>query len=407
MIEVSEALARVRDGIARRAPVGAEDVSLAAAHGRVLAQDVTARVTQPPTPISAMDGWAVRAADVATTPVELTQVGYVPAGSYHDGAIGPGEAVRLFTGSPVPDGADAVVIQENVEADGARVRVLQGSPAGKHIRRAGLDFTAGDAALTAPRRLTARDLGLAAAMNHAWLSVRRRPRIAILATGSEIVRPGEPIGAAQIVSSNSFALAALIAAAGGEPVQLGISPDDDGTLRRMAAAAEGMDMLVTTGGASVGDHDLIQSSLGKDGLELDFWKIAMRPGKPLIFGRLRGVPLLGLPGNPVSTLVCALLFLKPAIETLLGLPASDAPPVMAKLAEPLAKNDRRQDFLRARWSFDAAGNRLVAPFPLQDSSMVSTLAAANCLLIRKPHAPASAAGDLVEILPFEDGALPV
>lgn len=407
MIDVAEALARVRAGIARYAPVGPEDISLTAAHGRVLAEDLAARVTQPPTPISAMDGWAVRAADVASVPVDLRQVGYVPAGSYHDGPVGPGEAVRLFTGSPVPDGADAVVIQENVEAEGERIRVLEGSPLGKHIRRKGLDFSAGDVVLKAGRRLTARDLGLAASMNHAWLRVRRRPRIAILATGSEIVRPGEPIGPAQIVSSNSFALAALIASSGGEPVQLGIAPDDDQTLRRMAAAAVGMDMLITTGGASVGDHDLIQSSLGKDGLELDFWKIAMRPGKPLIFGNLRGVPMLGLPGNPVSTMVCGLLFLKPAIEALLGLPPVERPPVMAKLAVPLAENDRRQDFLRATFTYDGEGNRVVTPFPIQDSGMVSTLASANCLLIRKPHAVAAAAGSLVEILVFEDAGLPV
>jgi molybdopterin molybdotransferase len=405
MIPVDEALDRILAALATHQS-GVEDVSLAAGHGRVLAEDLAARVMQPPAALSAMDGWAVRAEDVAAIPARLRQIGYVPAGALFDGTIGQGQAVRVFTGAPIPRGADAVVMQEDVDADGGELTIRQAVKPGKHIRAAGLDFALGEVTLKAGQVLTARDLGLAAAMNHAWLGVRRRPRIGILATGSEIVRPGDPIGPAQIVSSNSVALGALIAASGGEAVQLGIAIDDDGTLRRMVASASGLDMLVTTGGASVGDHDLIRSSLGQDGLTLEFWKIAMRPGKPLIFGEIRGVPLLGLPGNPVSTLVCSLIFLKPAIHAMLGLPPRPAKILRAALTVAVGENDRRRDYLRAEYTVDKTGERTVRPFPSQDSSMVSVLSRANCLLIREPFAPALEIGAEVDILPFEIGGLP-
>jgi molybdopterin molybdotransferase len=405
MIPVDEALERIMAALATHQS-GVEDIPLSAGHGRVLAEDLAARVMQPPAALSAMDGWAVRAEDITETPAQLRQVGYVPAGALFEGSIGPGEAVRVFTGAPIPDGADAVVMQEDVDADGDQLTIRQSVKPGKHVRAAGLDFTVGQVTLKAGRILTARDLGLAAAMNHAWLRVRRRPRIGILATGSEIVRPGDPIGPAQIISSNSFALAALITSSGGEAVQLGIAIDDDATLRHMVASASGLDMLVTTGGASVGDHDLIRSSLGRDGLTLEFWKIAMRPGKPLIFGQLRGIPLLGLPGNPVSTLVCSLIFLKPAIHAMLGLPPMPAKTLRAKLTVAVGENDRRRDYLRAEYQVSETGERTVQPFASQDSSMVSVLSAANCLLIREPFAPALEIGAEVDILPFEAGSLP-
>lgn len=407
MISVEEALGRIRAGLADHAPVAGEEIALTDGLGRVLAEDLRARVTQPPAAVSAMDGWAVRAADVATVPARLRQVGYVQAGAHFDGELGPGEAVRIFTGAPLPRGADAIVIQEDASLDGDQVLVREGAAQGRYVRPAGLDFQAGAVGLAAGRRLTARDIGLAAAMNHPWLRVRRRPRVAILATGDEIVRPGDPIMPAQIVSSNALALGALIRAVGGEPLLLGIAPDNDAVMRRMAAGAAGADLLLTTGGASVGEHDLVRSGLARDGLELDFWSIAMRPGKPLMFGRLGRVPMLGLPGNPVSSLVCGLVFLKPALETLLGMAPRPEARETAVLGSDLQANDRRQDYLRARLERGADQVRRALPFPQQDSSMLSRLAQADCLIVRAPHAPPAPAGTTVEILALGGGDLPI
>jgi molybdopterin molybdotransferase len=310
--------------------------------------------------------------------------------------------VRIFTGAPLPDGADAIVIQEDTARDGDVVLVREAAPAGHYVRPAGLDFREGDLGLRAGRRLTARDIGLAAAMNRPWLLLRRKPRIAILPTGDEVVMPGDPVGPNQIVSSNGLALAALVDQCGGIPVHLPIAADDSRSLQRIAVGAEGVDFLVTTGGASVGEHDLVRDALAETGLALDFWKIAMRPGKPLMVGRYRDTPMMGLPGNPVSSLVCGLLFLKPAIERLLGLDAVAATPSRARLAVPLPANDRRQDYLRAMLARAADGTLEARPFPRQDSSMMSLLARSDCLVIRQPHAPAAAAGEMVEILPLDD-----
>lgn len=405
MLSVAEARQRI---LAAFSPLGVEQVSLADALGRVLAEDVAARVDQPPVAVSAMDGYAVRAADVETLPVTLKVVGYAQAGGGHDGTVGPGEAVRIFTGAPVPAGADTIVIQENTRAEGDRVTVHDGkAPPGRHIRPAGLDFKAGQVGLPAGRRLTARDIGLAAAMNRPWLMVRRRPRVAILATGDEIVMPGEPLGPAQIASSNSLALGAFVSACGGVPVQLGIAPDDREALGRMAAGAIGMDLLLTTGGASVGEHDLVQEVLGAQGFTLDFWKIAMRPGKPLIFGRIGPTPVLGLPGNPVSGIVCATLFLRPAMAAMQGETTAPEPPETARLAVALPENDERQDYLRATLSRDAEGRLTATPFGRQDSSMLATVARADCLVVRPPHAPAARAGDPVEIVRLAGGCLSI
>ena len=398
MISVEEARRRL---LAPLAALAAEQVALSEAVGRVLAEDVAARRTQPPFAVSAMDGYAVRAADVARVPTRLKVVGSVPAGQAHAGTVGSGEAVRIFTGAPVPSGADTIVIQEDTERDGDIVTVREAAPPGHYVRPAGLDFRAGDIGLRAGRLLTARDVGLAAAMNRPWLLLRRRPRIAILPTGDEVVMPGDPVGPNQIVSSNGLALAALVAQCGGIPVHLPIAPDDSTALQRIAAGASGADFLVTTGGASVGEHDLVRDALEASGLTLDFWKIAMRPGKPLMVGRYRDTPMLGLPGNPVSTLVCGLLFLKPAIERLLGLAAAEAPPVRARLAAALPANDRRQDYLRATLARGADGTLEARPFDKQDSSMMSLLARADCLVVRQPLAPAAAQGDSVEIIPLD------
>ncbi|MFQ6018959.1 MAG: gephyrin-like molybdotransferase Glp, partial [Kiloniellaceae bacterium] len=359
----------------------------------------------PPADVSAMDGYAVRAADVAEVPARLRVVGQAPAGGAHAGVLGPGEAVRIFTGGPLPQGADAIVIQEDTETAGEDVIVKEPAAKGRYVRAAGLDFTAGDVGIPAGRLLTARDVGLAAAMNRPWLKVRRRPRIALLATGDEVVMPGEPIGPNQIVGSNGISLSAFVTACGGAPIHLGIAPDDRAALIALIERARGADLLVTTGGVSVGEHDLVRAAFGEPGLELDFWKIAMRPGKPLLFGRIGETRILGVPGNPVSSLVCATIFLRPAIDVMLGREIESRPPETAVLGADLAENDRRQDYLRARISFDSQGRRMATPFARQDSSMLATLAHADCLIVRAPFAAPAKAGEAVEIVPLSGGAL--
>lgn len=395
MISVDEALARLTADVPRQ-PV--EQIGIAAAVGRVLAEDLTARVTKPPSDVSAMDGYAVRAEDVAQVPVTLRIVGALPAGAPERGRIGAGEAARIFTGAPLPAGADTIVIQENTVAEDGRVRVLETAAAGRYVRQAGLDFSAGDVGLAAGQVLAPRHVALAAAMNRPWLKVYRRPHVAILSTGDEIVSPGDPIGPNQIVSSNALALSAFVTAEGGVPIDLGVVPDRVEALHAAAAQARGADLLVTTGGASVGDHDLIQSALGDVGLEVDFWKIAVRPGKPLIHGRLAGIPMLGLPGNPVSSLVCAHLFLRPLLQAMTGQPAGRPLSMQARLGADLGENDRREDYLRARLSRTDDQGLVATPFPVQDSSMLAVLAHADALIIRAPHAPACPAGTMVDII---------
>lgn len=396
MISVEEALDRILAGVG--GPLPAEEAPLTEGLGRILAEDVTAALTQPPVAVSAMDGYAVRAADAAGAPARLTVIGTAPAGRPFAGTVGPGQAVRIFTGAAVPDGADAIVIQEDADASGDIVVLREVARPGRFIRPAGLDFQAGSVGLTAGRRLTARDIGLAAAMNRPWLKLRRRPRVAVLSTGDELVNPGETPGPGQIVSSNAFALAAFVAAEGGEPVMLGIVRDDPAALAGAIAAAAGADLLLTSGGASVGDHDLIAGALEAAGMRLDFWKIAMRPGKPLLFGTLGRMPVLGLPGNPVSSLVCAMVFLRPALAALLGRVREDVAPERARLGRDLPANDRRQDYLRSELGRGADGALIAMPFERQDSAMLSLLARAGCLVIRPPDAAPARAGDAVTIL---------
>ncbi|MDP6572599.1 MAG: molybdopterin molybdotransferase MoeA [Rhodospirillales bacterium] len=408
MISVAEALAHVTSSLR---PLAAEQVALSDALGRVLAEDVASRLTQPPVDVSAMDGYAVRAADVAGVPVTLKVIGESPAGGAFDGVLGAGQAVRTFTGAMVADGADAIVIQEVTDAEGDTVIVKESTAPGTYIRRAGQDFRAGQVLLAAGKVLTARDVGLAAAMNVPWLKVRRRPRIAILATGDEVVMPGEPLARNQIISSNSVALDAYVRALGGVPIILGIARDDEESLHAMLAGAEGADMLVTIGGASVGDHDLVRKVLGDEGLDLTFYKVAMRPGKPLIFGRLGNVPVLGMPGNPVSAGVSSIIFLGPAMEVMLGLrrPGEDAaePAPTALLGRHLEANDQRQDYLRAKLGRDDKGSLVATPFDKQDSAMMARLAAADCLVVRPPNAPPAEAGERVEIVPLATGLLSI
>ncbi|MEW5727701.1 MAG: gephyrin-like molybdotransferase Glp [Pseudomonadota bacterium] len=397
MISVENALERI---LAAASPLGPEIVALPQALGRVLAEDLAARVAHPPVAVSAMDGYACRAEDIATVPVTLKVIGESAAGHPWGGSVGPGGAVRIFTGAAVPQGADAVVMQEDTERDGGMVTVR--TDKGGHIRPAGNDFSVGDVLLRAGAVMGPRQIGLAAAMNIPWVAVRRRPRVAVLSTGDEIAMPGEPLAPGQIVSSNGPALAALIQRQGCEVIQLGIARDSRDSLEAMLQAAAGADLLVTSGGVSVGDYDIVQDVMAQRGMSLDFWKIAIRPGKPLMFGTLGAVPVLGLPGNPVSALVTAYVFLLPMLRAMQGL-APVQPPVPAVLGCDLKANGERQDYMRAGLERRPDGTLVATPFAKQDSAVLSGLAAAGCLAIRPPHAPAAKAGDRVDVVPLPDG----
>lgn len=394
MISVEEAQTLVRDSIA---PLGVETVSLSEALGRVLAEAPNARIAHPAQTVSAMDGYAVRAADVPTVPSSLTVIGESAAGHPFSDSVGEGQAVRIFTGAQVPDGADTVVIQENVDRENDEITVKE-IEAGRHIRPQGQDFGEGDPLLFSPLRLSARHIGLLSAGDRPWLQVYRRPRVAILSTGDEIVLPGEPRNAAQIVSANGPALAAFIRMHGGDPIHLGVIKDDMDALTSIAAAARDCDMIVSSGGVSVGDHDLVRKAFGDAGLDISFHKIAMRPGKPLMFGHLEQTPMLGLPGNPVSALVCALLFLGPALDRLQGLPGDPPHTQQALLGADIKANGGRQDYMRAVLSRDPNGVQTVTPIFAQDSSMIGALANSDALIVRPIGAPDAKTGEAVPVL---------
>jgi molybdopterin molybdotransferase len=398
LLPVAEARARV---LAGNRPRGREPVPLGEALGRTLAEPLVARRTQPPFAASAMDGFALQAADLATLPAMLNVIGESAAGHGFGGTIQRGEAVRIFTGAPVPQGADAVLMQEDATLDGNRLTATRAVVEGRHIRAIGIDFKAGESLLPAGTRLGPVEIALAAASGHAEIIAVRKPRVAILATGDELVQPGEVGGADQIVASNSFAIAAYVRQSGGEPIDLGIASDDFAALEaavRAARKAEA-DVLVTLGGASVGKHDLVRSALAKEGMELGFWRIAMRPGKPLIHGRLGDMLILGLPGNPASSIVCALLFLIPLLRALSGDPqAGNDPTEPAVLGAPVPANGPREDYLRAKLSRSENGLPVATPHELQDSSLLSIFAQSQCLLVRPPLAPAAAAGDVCRVI---------
>jgi molybdopterin molybdotransferase len=398
LLSVEEALARI---LVDAAPLGAEHVAIEAAHDRILAEPVAARLTQPPFDASAMDGYAVRAADVAKLPARLTVIGESAAGHPFNGRVGAGEAARIFTGAPVPEGADGIVIQEHTTREGAHVIVQGEDVQTDHIRPRGGDFKEGMRLLEAGRRLGPRELSLAASMGHGELAVWRRPKVAILSTGDELVRPGETPGVGQIVASNHLGVGAMLRNFGAEIIQLGIARDTAESLNEHVARAKDADILVTIGGASVGDHDLVAPVLSKQGMELAFWKIAMRPGKPLMSGRLGSLRVVGLPGNPVSSLVCARVFVVPLVEQLAGRPMATEATRPALAAVAIEANGPRQHYMRATLMRNGDALPHVSPVRSQDSSLLSPLAIADCLIVRTPNSPAVAPGETVRVLPLD------
>lgn len=397
LLPVQDALNLILQGAA---PARTERVPLIEAPGRVLAEPLVPTRSQPPFNASAMDGYAVRAADIAICPAPLTVIGEAAAGHAYDGTLSPGEAVRIFTGAPVPDGADTILIQENTHREGQTVTALEPAAAGRFIRPAGLDFSAGTPVLSVGHRLAAADIALAAATNAPELTVYQKPVIAILATGDELVAPGGTPGPSQIIASNTYGIAAMVREAGGTVMDLGIVIDEMQPLQAAIARARdaGADVLVTIGGASVGDHDLVQDALKAEGTEIDFWRIAMRPGKPLMFGQCGKTRVLGLPGNPVSSLVCTLVYLLPLVAKLAGQPATEQREMTASLGRDVPENDKRQEYMRASLHRDEAGQLVATPFDRQDSAMLSLFARADALVIRPAHAKAAKTGDPCKII---------
>lgn len=388
MISVEEALERL---FALVAPLPEEEVTLTQAGGRVLARDLAARRTQPPFSASAMDGYALRGAE-AEVGARFEVIGEAAAGAGFAGEVGAGQAVRIFTGAPLPPGADAVVIQEEVETQAGGIRIGATFDRAGHVRAAGTDFREGDR-LAAPRLLSPSDVALLAAMNYASVPVRRRPEVAIIATGDELVQPGEDPGPDQIVASNSYGLHALLSRAGAHPRLLPIARDSEASLRQVFALAEGADLILTIGGASVGDHDLVGSAAATAGLERTFYKVAMRPGKPLMAGSLGHAAFVGLPGNPVSAMVCGTVFILPMIRSMQGFAPAPAPRRRLPLTAPVAANGPREHYMRARLT-----ERGVAPLERQDSSLLSVLSEAGVLIVRGPDDAARDAGETVEVI---------
>lgn len=399
LLPVDDALSRI---LKDATPKAKQSVALENAADRILAEDVVALRTQPPFPASAMDGYAVRAQDISQLPAKLDVIGQSIAGQRFSGTLHHGQAVRIFTGAPVPDDADTVVIQENTyRLDETTVEIREPTPKGQNIRRAGLDFEKGETLLTAGRQLDAAALSLAAASNNAYLPVVGTPLVAILSTGNELLLPGSTPGPDHIIAANAYGVAALVKKSGGDVLDLGIVPDNlesiSFAIRRAQEA--GADLIITLGGASVGDHDLVNKALAAEGMQLAFWRIAMRPGKPLMYGRLGEAHVLGLPGNPVSSLVCTHLFVKPLVSCLAG--RNYEPDIRdAVLSLAMEANQTRRDYVRAVVAkAEQHNDKLMAtPFAVQDSSMLKTFTNANALIIREANAPAAQAGDACKIM---------
>ncbi len=392
MISVEQALAALFDLVE---PLGVETVDLRVANGRVLAKDAVAARAQPPFAASSMDGYALRLAELEPDAM-FKVIGESAAGRGYLGQVGPGQTVRIFTGAPVPDGADVVVIQEQVTRRGNLITLNHGVDRKSNIRPMGADFKPSDR-LQAPRRLGPTDLALMAAMNVDQCQVYQAPEIAILATGDELVMPGGTPGPDQIIASNGFGLAAMLENLGAKTRLLPIAQDTAPSLRAAIDLAQGADLLVTIGGASVGDHDLVAQVAADMGLAQSFYKVAMRPGKPLMAGRLGAMPMIGLPGNPVSAMVCGWVFLAPMVRAMQGLGFAAAPRRQARLDRPLPANGPRAHYMRAKRTETG-----IAGFDNQDSALLTVLAQANALLIRPPHDPARDIGDTVEYIPLSN-----
>ncbi|WP_135077941.1 gephyrin-like molybdotransferase Glp [Terasakiella sp. SH-1] len=404
LLPLEDALAKVDGGIA---PLPAEQISVAEAVGRVLAEDVAARLTQPPSAVSSMDGYAVCSSDLQTQPRTLTRVGESQAGGPFEGTLQSGQCVRIFTGAPLPAGADAVIMQEDTDVDGDQVTFKEVAFDGKFVRRAGLDFSKGDVLVKAGQLLTARDIGLLCAMNVPWVKVYRKPRVAILATGDELVMPGEAVRESQIISSNSLMVAAMVTAMGGVPINLGIAGDTEESLRATLAGLNGADILITSGGVSVGEYDLVRNVLGEEGLDIDFWRIAIKPGKPFMFGKIGEIPAMGLPGNPVSAYVTAFIFLRAALKKMQGLPFEQDKPMKALLGAGVPVNGIRQEYMRAVFSHDDQGRLVATPYDKQDSSMLGNLAHCEGFIIRPVNGEALQAGSETDVIYVNDSLLSV
>lgn len=396
LMPVADALNSILNGIQ---PLPAEDVALDDALHRTLARDIAARRTQPPAPMSAMDGYAIHLED-ALKGARLGVIGESAAGRPFDQSVGKGEAVRIFTGGVVPDGADTIVIQEDVQRDRDFITLSEAAPVPRHIRKAGIDFREGDVLLKRGTLLSDRDLSLAASMNHPTLPVHRKPKVAILATGDELVMPGSQPAPGQIIYSNAYAIRALMHNSGAEPIDLGIARDtlEDTRAAIRRAEALGADILITTGGASVGEHDLVKPSFEAEGIDIKFWKIALRPGKPMMHGRKGAMSVIGLPGNPSSSYVCSFVFVVPLIRALSGRAHIAHCIETVILGHNLPANDHRQEYMRARIAINDGGIAVATAVDHQDSSLLNNLSAADALLIRPPHAPAAPAGARCDII---------
>ena len=393
LVPVAEVQAAIVSGVE---PLDAETVSIFKAAGRILAEDLRAKLTQPPFAASAMDGYAVRAVDIASIPACLKVIGRSAAGHGFNGEVGAGEAVRIFTGAPVPAGADTIVIQENTKAAGdGTVEILEPSSLGEYVRPQGYDFSEGEILLAAGIELQSRQLMLAAAMNHATVPVRRKPIVAVLANGDELVQPGQLPAADQIISSIPAGMKAAIAAWGGAPLLLDLARDSKESLAACVRDGQKADVLLTIGGASVGEHDLVRGTLEDMGARFEVLRVAMRPGKPVMFGFLGSQRILSMPGNPASAVICARVFLKPLLDRFLGRQRSDEPRTV-RLAVPVEANGEREHYMRAQLS--GVG---VAPIGVQDSSLMNAFAKADCLLMRPARGPALPAGSLVPVIPLD------
>lgn len=404
LLPLTDAFRKVGEGISA---LSCEQVSITDALGRVVAQDVAARLNQPPCAVSSMDGYAVRSDDVLVQPVCLARIGESQAGAGFEGTMTAGQCVRIFTGAPLPSGADAVIMQEDCDVDGVQITFNEVAFIGKFVRRAGLDFNKGDLLIKAGKLLTARDVALLSAMNVPWIMVSRKPRVAILATGDELVMPGEPLGDHQIISSNSLMVGAMVKAMGGIALNLGIAGDSEEELRNTLAGLDGADLLVTSGGVSVGEYDLVRRVLGEEGLDIDFWRIAIKPGKPFMFGKIKGVPAMGLPGNPVSAYVTAFIFLRAALKKMQGLPFEQDTPLRALLGGDVPANGARQEFMRAILSHDDQGALVATPYDQQDSSMLANLARCEGFIIRPVKGESLVKGQKTDVIMVRDGLVSI